>query len=473
MSAAWARRLILACACTALGGAALGQPMDLARAWQAARSNDYQLRASRATAAANRERLPQAEADLRPQVNLNMQRSRNELRSETPNPTAVGPELLQQHLFYSSSADTLTLRQPLYRPQLTARLRQARALVANGDAILEDEEQKLVMRLTQAYLEALNAEEQVRLVTLQRAAYAVQLDAARKGFAAGSGTRTDIDEAQARLDLNAAQDLEARQALEFVRRQLAVIVGQPVTELARLDAERLPLAVPEPARLEDWQARAEMGSPEIRAALANVDAARHEVDRVQAGYLPTLDAVAQVSRSDSDNVTRVNTKFNQKTIGVQLNVPLYQGGLVQSQVRQALADLERYQSVLEGLRLDLGSRVHREFREVTEGIARVRALEQAVRSSEQMVTSSRRSQQGGSRTVVDVLNAEQQLGTTRRDLAQARFAYVLALIRLRSLAGEAGDQSIQDVNQWLRQEPGPPPEAPSGTLRLRIGSNAQ
>jgi outer membrane protein, protease secretion system len=135
---------------------------------------------------------------------------------------------------------------------------------------------------------------------------------------------------------------------------------------------------------------------------------------------------------------------------VQLNVPLYQGGLVQSQVRQALADLERYRSVLEGTRLDLASRVHREFRGVTEGIARVRALEQAVRSSEQLVTSSRRSQQGGSRTLVDVLNAEQQLGTARRDLAQARFTYLLSVVRLRALAGELTQASIADANQWLR-----------------------
>jgi outer membrane protein, protease secretion system len=446
-SAAWGRRCWVACAGAALAGGALGAPLDLAQAWQAALANDAQLRAARATAEATRERVPQAQAQLRPQVNLNVQRSRNELDSESPG--FLG-DPVQQHLFYSSGTDALTVRQPIYRPQLTAQLRQARALVAGGEAVLQQEEQRLVMRLTQAYLEALLAEEQLRLVGVQRTAYATQLDAARKGFAAGSGTRTDIDEAQARLDLNTAQELEARQAMDFARRQLGLIVGQPVTELAALDAERLPLVVPEPARLDEWLARAEAASPEIRAATANVEAARHEVERVQAGHHPTLDAVAQLTRSESDNPTRVDTRYRQKTIGVQLNVPLYQGGLVQSQVRQALADLERYRSVLEGTRLDLASRVHREFRGVTEGIARVRALEQAVRSSEQLVTSSRRSQQGGSRTLVDVLNAEQQLGTARRDLAQARFTYLLSVVRLRALAGELTQASIADANQWLR-----------------------
>jgi outer membrane protein/protease secretion system outer membrane protein len=429
-----------------LAGGALAAPLDLAQAWQAALGNDTQLRAARASAEANRERVPQAEAQLRPQVNLNMQRSRNELHEES---AGLFGQPVEQHLFYGAGTDSVTLRQPLYRPQLTAQLRQARALAVNGDAVLEQELQKLVMRLTQAYLEALQAEEQVRLMGVQRVAYLAQLDAARKGFAAGSGTRTDIDEAQARLDLNDAQELEARQAVDFARRQLSVIVGQPVTELAAVDPARLPLIVPEPPRLDDWLARADAASPEVRGGIANVEAARQEVDRVQAGHLPTLDAVAQVTRSDSDNPTRVDTRYTQKTIGVQLNVPIYQGGLVQSQIRQALADLERYESVLEGVRQDLASRVHREFRGVTEGIAKVRALEQAVRSSEQLVVSSRRSQQGGARTLVDVLNAEQQLGTARRDLAQARFTYLLSVVRLRALAGELTEASIGEVNRWL------------------------
>jgi protease secretion system outer membrane protein len=436
----------LAAACAACAGLASAAPLDLAQAWAAALANDAQLRAARSAAAANRERLPQARAQLRPQVSLSVQRSRNELRAESPN--AFG-EPVQQHLFYNSGTDSLTVRQPLYRPQLTAQLRQAQALVENGDAVLAQEEQRLVMRLTQAYLEALQAGEQLRLVGVQRAAYALQLDAARKGLAAGSGTRTDIDEAQARLDLNTAQELEARQAVEFSRRQLSQIVGQPVGELAVLDTGRLALAAAEPARLEDWLARAEAASPEMRAAAASVQAARHEVERARAAHHPTLDALAQIARSDSDNPTRVDTRYNQKSIGVQLNVPLYQGGLVESQVRQALANLERSEGMLEATRQDLGSRVHREFRGVTEGIARVRALEQAVRSSEQLVTSSRRSQQGGSRTLVDVLNAEQQLGTARRDLAQARFASLLALVRLRALAGDLTGDSIADINRWL------------------------
>ena len=422
--------------------------LDLAEAWQLALQRDPQLRAARAAAESNRERVPQARAQLLPQVAAQLQRHRNDLRSEQAGPGGLP---LSQHEHYTSVNDALTVRQPLYRPQLAAQLRQAHALVASGDATYEREQQNLLMRLTQAYLEALAAEEEGRLVEVQRAAYAAQLDAARKGFAAGSGTRTDIDEAQARIDLNTAQQLQARQNVEFSRRQLSVMVGQPVDGLSQVAVERLPLVVPQPARLEDWIARAEAASPELRSANAQREAAREAVRRARAGHLPTLDAVAQVGRSESDNPTRVDTRYLHKFIGVQLNVPIYQGGAVESQVRQALAELERIEGILDGTRQDLALRVHREFRGVTEGIARVRALEQAVRSAEQVVQSSRRSQQAGSRTVLDILNAEQQLGTARRDLAQARFGYLLALVRLRALAGELQEASVQELNGWLRR----------------------
>lgn len=441
------RRTTVGALCTlVMAAGAPAWAIDLQQAWQAALGNDAQLRAARAAAEANRERVPQARAQLRPLVSATLQRNRNDLRSEQP---GLGGAPVSQRDLYTSKNDTLTLRQPLYRPQLTAALRQAQALAANGDAVLEVEEQRLVMRVTQSYLEALQAEEQQRLTAVQKAAYTGQLEAARRGFAGGSGTRTDVDEAQARLDLNAADELAARQSVEFTRRQLAIIIGQPVTALSPLAVERLPLVPPQPPVLDDWLARAEASSPEVRAAAAQLAAAREAVDVARAGHHPTLDAVAQLSRSESDNPTRVDTRYNQKSIGVLLNVPIYEGGGTESRLRQALAEAERAEGVLDATRQDLASRVHREFRGVTEGVARIRALEQAVRSTEQLVLSSRRSQQAGSRTVVDILNAEQQAGTARRDLAQARYSYLLSVVRLRALAGELREASIAEVNGWL------------------------
>ena len=220
-------------------------------------------------------------------------------------------------------------------------------------------------------------------------------------------------------------------------------------ELATLDAAKLQLAQPTPNRVEDWTERAELTSPEIQSLKAQVEVARHEVEKARAGHYPTLDAVAQWSRSNSENVTSVNTRYTNKSIGLQLNVPLYSGGFVNSTVRQALADQERAEQALEALRRDLGVRVHREFRGVTEGVLRVRALEQAVRSAEQVVISNRRSFEAGSRTLVDILNAEQQKVSAQRDLAQARYVYLISRVKLQALAGGPKTEVIDQVNGWL------------------------
>lgn len=428
-------------------GATAPASMTLAQAYQLALENDATIRAARAAAAARSERLPQARSQLLPQVSASVSRYRNDLES-----TAAGlngePVISRER--YTSSAQSLTVRQAIYRPAQNADFHQAQAQVREASAMLDREMQTLAVRVATAYLQVLSTRDQLALVMAQKRAFTTQLDAARKRFQGGAGTRTDVDEAQARLDMAAAHELEARQSLDYTRRQLQVLVDVPVGELAVPADGKLPLAPPMPDRVEEWTRRAEESSPEMRAAQAQVDAARRELDKARAGHLPTLDAVAQWSVSDSDNVTRVNTRYDHKSVGVQLNIPLFSGGLVSSQARQAAAELVRAQEALEAARRDLGLRVHKEFRAVSEGVLRVRALEQAVRSARTVVESSRRSFEAGARTVVDILNAEEQRATAERDLADARYVYLLSRVRLRALAGEADMALIEEASGWLQ-----------------------
>ena len=422
--------------------------LDLSQAYRLALDNDATIRASRAAAEAGRERLPQARAQFFPNISASFSRSKNDL--ETTAPDFLGRTSTTDEK-YTSANNALTLRQPLFRKQLTAQYRHAQAVVANVEATLEHDQQTLVTRVTQAYFETLLAEEQLVLVGVQKKTYATQVEAAGKSFAAGAGTRTDVDEAQARLDLTVAQELEARQNVELARRRLQVLIDQPVvSQVAPIDVRKLQLAPPQPASVEAWTAEAEAASPEVAALRAQVDAARADVERAEAGHYPTLDAIVQISRSSNDNITRISSQYNQKQIGLQLAVPIFQGGLVNSQVREALALQERARNRLDEVRRDLGVRVHREFRGVTEGVLRVRALEQAVRSSEQLAVSSRRSFEAGVRTRLDILNAEQQAGVARRDLAEARFGYLIARVRLKALAGGLKAENIDEINGWLQ-----------------------
>ena len=201
--------------------------------------------------------------------------------------------------------------------------------------------------------------------------------------------------------------------------------------------------------MDEWTRKAEQASPEMKALQARLEAARREVSKAQAGHLPTLDAVAQWSNSGSENITRVNSRYENKTIGVQLNIPLYSGGYVNSTTRQAVAEQTRAEESLEALRRDLGVRVHKEYRGVSEGVMRVRALEQAVRSAELMMQSTQMSLKAGSRTQLDVLNAQQQYTLALRDLAQARFVYLMSKVKLASLAGDDALVSVNEVNASL------------------------
>jgi len=421
--------------------------MDLLKAYETAKLQDATILAARATAQAGRENLPQALAQLLPNISASVGYNQNNLTSTTPNFLGVEQTTKTD---YPSQSQTLTLRQPLYRPFLKAQYQQAGARVDDANAVLNQEEQSLVVRVVGAYFEAMLTHEQLNLVLAQRKAYTTQLDVARKSFAGGSGTRTDIDAAQAQLDLNAAEEIEARQNMVYTLRQLEILVGQPIDQLSTLNISKLQLLSPQPNNLLDWITRAEQNSPQIKSLKALVEVARLEVNKNQSGHYPTLDAIAQLSRSQSENITNTQNRYNNASVGLQLTVPLFAGGAVTSSVRQALAARDRAEQLLEAGRRDLGLRVHKEFRSLTENIPKISALEQALISADQLVLSSSKSFQAGSRTVVDVLNAEQKRSVVLRDLAQARYIYLISNIRLLALVGAADVEAVRSINQVLQ-----------------------
>ena len=426
--------------------------LDFKTAYEAALQHDATILAERAAAQAAQERLPQALSQRRPSLSLSAGQNRNHLESQTAN--MLGQRSVSER-YYDSNNAALQLRQPLYRPAILAQIKQARAQVQDADAVLDVNENDLLERVAQAYFDALLGQVQLDLASAQKTAFAAQLQSAQKGFAAGVGMRTDVDEAKARMDLAHAQVLQAQQALDLARRRLALLLGVPVAQLvqlADLDTQRFAPSAPVPTSAEQWIALAEESSPQLQALRARLRAAQAEVDKAQAGHKPTLDVVATVSRSDSDSVTSINTVYKQKYVGVQLNVPLYAGGYVSSTVRQALAEVQRMQQTLEAAQRDLSNQVYEQFSAMTEGVLRIAALEQAVRSAQQALLSSQKSLQAGARTTVDVLNAEQQLTVAQRDLAQARYGYVLAHLKLQMLAGQERMANVDAVNRWLKTQ---------------------
>lgn len=426
-----------------------GWSMDLLSVYQAALEQDASLRAARAVNAGGHERLAQAQAQLRPSIGFTASRNYNDLTRSQSNP---GGQMQQLDERYYSQNQSLQLRLPLYRRPLSVGLAQARFIVADADAVLEKEQHQLGERVVAGYLDVLLAQDQWRLVRQQQATIRMQLDAARKAFVAGEGTRTDIDDVQARLDLNLAQELQARQQVDVAEHRLSGLINQPLGPLARLDPMRLPLAPPVPSELQNWVKLAEAHNPEMHSLRAQLQAAELEVAKASAGHHPTLDLVLQATRSASENTTTPSSSYTNRLVGLQFTLPLYAGGYVASQVRQALAARTEAEALLEANRRDLAVRVHQELRGVSEGVLKVRAMEQAVRSADQLVLSSQRSFEAGTRTLVDILNAEEALQTAHRDLARERYQYLLARFKLQALTGGDKATSIAALNDCLQTE---------------------
>jgi len=436
------RKTCLAVAMSLAASAA--SSMSLLEAYQMALEQDSTIRASRAALESGRERLPQARSQLLPSVQANLGRNRNNL--DTTSPNFLGQETTTNSTYYSYGK-TVSLRQPLFNPQRYFQYEQAKDQVADAEATHQRDLQELIVRVGGAYMEALLTEDQLKLVLAQKQQYTTMVDAAKKMLKAGSGTRTDIDDAQARLDMAVASELEARQNREYTHRQLEILVNQPVGDLSALNLNGLASLPTDLPPLDSWLEQAQANSPEVQALVARVAAADKEIFKAKSGHSPVVDGVVQWNDSGNENVTRLNSRFVTTSVGVQLVVPIFQGGYVSSQVRQAVADKTRMEEALEATRRDLGLRVHKEHRGVTEGVLKVRALEQAVRSAEQLVQSTTKSKLAGVRTTLDILNAEQQLAQAKRDLVQARYLYLMARLRLAALVGKSPLEAITEVAQ--------------------------
>lgn len=422
--------------------------LNLAQSYQLALQQDAGYQASRAEAAANREAVPMAFAQLLPNLSSNLSRNKNDTNSAVPG--FLGTTVNNSYEYFSSSY-ALVLRQPVYRKYNFAQYQQAQSQVVSAEASLDRSLQDLLVRLSGAYFEALMAQDQLALVLAQKEAYGAQLQAAKRMFASGQGTRTDIDDAQARYDMVLAQELEARQNVGYTRRQLQVIINQPAENLALLNPARMQLLAPMPSDPEAWIVRGEEVNAELRAMRANIESSRQEVEKARAGHMPTVDLIAQRSRSNSANDTTIHQLYLSTSVGLQVNIPLFAGGYVNASVRQALASLDKYQQQYEAKRREIDMQIRKEFQNVAEGVFKVKALEQAERSSDQAVFSNQKGYQAGTRTQIDILNAQQQRMNVRRDLAQARYLYLMARVRLQGLVGSLNEEEINLINSWLSE----------------------
>jgi outer membrane protein len=277
-----------------------------------------------------------------------------------------------------------------------------------------------------------------------------QLAQAKRNFEVGVATITDTNEAQARYDTIVAQEILARNNLDNKRTALRTIIGRMPGELKKLGPAFEP-ELPNPNVLDTWLGRALADNVNVRVAGYNVDVATLEIERARAGHLPTVDLVAGAGFTWGSGSLASDFNYNSRNaqLGVVLNVPIYQGGFVESRVREATALLESARQSLEVARRNAISNAQVGFTGVNSSAANVVALKQALRSAETALASNKLGQEVGVRTNLDVLNVTQDVFQRRRDLAQAYFDYLIAVLRLKAASGVLSELDLEDINRRL------------------------
>ena len=430
-------------ALAALPGAS--HAMDLAQAYRDALAYDAQVASARASLAAVREREQQARAGLLPSSNL----------SATLNRAGVDTNLADRREF-TQKIFSANLSYPLYRLQNIETFEQSKLQVAVSEAALVQTHVDLAIRVSQAYFDVLAAQDNLRTIQSQKRAITEQLASAKRNFEVGTATITDQQEAQARFDLSVAQESSAINDLLVRRSALALLIGKPVTELKVLRTG-VELQPPTPARETEWTDSARQNNLAVQQARVAAEIARREIDKQRYGHYPTLDVIGSVGWSQNGNTATVvnlpGVQSYNASIGLQLNLPIYAGGGIDARVREARALLDKSQSDLETARRTAEQGARQTFIGVNSGLAQVRALEAAEKSSQLALDSNLLGYQVGVRINIDVLNAQQQLFTTRRDLAKARYDVLINGLKLKQTAGTLSEEDLQAIGALLETAP--------------------
>lgn len=427
--------------------AADGPPQTLLDVYQQALLSDPQLASARSGNRAAQELIEQGKALSRPTVNFTSNANRSETDIRYIGPGSVFRTEGRQS--FEVFGFGINISQPLFRKQNSVQYQQALTQVAQADRELLLAEQSLMLRVAQAYFDVLLAEDRLSLLGAQKAAILRQLDQAKASFEVGTVAITDVNEAQARADLVAAQQLAAENQLQASQHAVQAIIGQPASALARARRDFQP-QLPEPQKIEPWVELAEQNNLALTIRQQALLFAQQEVDRANAGHLPTLDLVgAYTDTYANGSANGFGSDLQSAVIGLQLQVPLYQGGAISSRARQAVANQQKAQDDVETARRQAALETRQSYLQLMSDVAQIRAYEQALTSSESQLESTNLGYEVGMRNSVDVLNAQQQLFNAKRDLLQSRYSYLLSTLRLKAAVGLLTPDDLAIVNQQL------------------------
>jgi len=440
--------LLAAFAAGSAGLAGLACAADLIGVYRDAVGYDARIAAARGGLNAGREKLPQGRAGLLPTIGM----SANSLWNDYDTVPRSTPATEVSRKF-NTSGWSLNLSQPLFRWQNWASYKQSELAVVQAEAQYGLARQDLIVRVAQAYFDVLLAQENLATAQAQKTAIAEQLASAKRNFEVGTATITDTHEAQARYDLTTAQEIAADNDLLVKQQVLRTIIGKQPEGLKNLRGG-LQIGRPQPDDIARWVESAEQNGIGVQLSQAGLEIANREIEKQRAGHYPTLDLVAGRGLSSQTSGTFGSTIIpgsdtNTTTIGLQLAIPIFAGGATSSRDREAVALREKALADLDNARRGAALSARQAYLGVTSGLAQVKALEQALVSSQSALDSNKLGYEVGVRINIDVLNAQQQLFSTRRDLVKARLETLAAQLKLKSAAGSLSEEDVAAVNSLL------------------------
>ncbi|HEX5277328.1 MAG TPA: TolC family outer membrane protein [Fluviicoccus sp.] len=433
-------RRILAVSLIAFSLSPLCHAIDLAQAYDLALKNDPEWGAATNAYKAEMLREGQNSGALLPTVGLSASYANNNFSPDVGASTT-----------YNSMQYGLQVRQPLYRADLWRDYQRAKSSSSASEANYRQKQQELVLKVSEAYINVLRAQETLSTTQAEEAALKRQLEQAQKRFEVGLIAKTDVLEAQAQLDGAVANRISAEVGVANTREALTAIIGKDPGTLSELRQD-FAVTPPLPASADEWAEMARSKNPQLAAARMNQEAAERTLSVQRAGHLPQLDLVASYSNTDNktSNFSLASRNGDATSIGVELQLPLYAGGRTNNAISQASYQSDAARDQVTAVERQLTAQARTAYLNASADSYRVAARSQAVKSTEAALAATKAGYDVGTRNIVDVLLAERNLYATRRDHANAKYDYLINTLKLRSASGQLSIQDIQSLNGWLQ-----------------------
>lgn len=357
-----------------------------------------------------------------------------------------------QPLNFDGQVSTLTLRQPLFNLEAIAGYQQGKARADSSRAKFLGHGQQLLVRVVEAYVETLLAQDRVTIAETEVDALEELKHVNERMLLRGEGTTTDVLETQSKYSLAQAKIIEAKDELEIAQLKLEALIGQKITQLVRLNDTFSSQVIQPPDGYDTWQALALEQNAELVTQRHNVVSGKEEIKKNHAGHLPRVDLVASLQKNKRGSFVTQGLDAEFGTIGIEVNMPIYSGGRVNALTTQAVANHARAEAELDAATDQVLIELRKQYNLLQSSVKRIESLEMAVKSAELLVEATQKSIRGGIRINLNLLEAQEQLHTARRDLAQARYNYLLAYLRLQLAAGTLAFDDLRKVASYFTSQ---------------------